>query len=256
MTEARARGTGVLVIAHRGASRDRPENTISAFDEALDQGADALELDLQFSRDGVPVVYHNKTLARAGGGRRRVARRDLRQLRQLDAGFKFALEFQGQTIPTLAEVLERYGQRTRLLLEVKIRETDPDRSRELMRAVIGLIRGYEVAESVQVLSFDYELLIEAADLVPGVGRVLNIRPGPLLDDALGARLTALSALSADVRSLTPDFAAAVDRAGCPLYVYTCNSARRVRAALNAGAAGIMSDRPGWLARGLRTGEFD
>jgi glycerophosphoryl diester phosphodiesterase len=256
VTEERTREPGVLAIAHRGASRDRPENTLIAFDEALNQGADALELDLQFSRDGVPVVYHDKTLARAGGGRRRVARLDMWQLRQLDAGFKFAPEFRGQTIPTLAEVLERYGQRTKLLLEVKNRESDPDRLRELMRAVIGLIRGYDVAESVQVLSFDYELLTEAADLAPGVGRVLNVRPGPLLDDALRARLTALSALSADVRGLTPEFAAAVDHAGCPLYVYTCNSTRRVRTALNAGAAGIMSDRPGWLARGLRTGELE
>jgi len=248
-------GSEVRTIAHRGASRDRPENTISAFDEALKQGADAIELDLQLSRDGVPVVYHDRTLARAGGGRRRVARLDLRQLRQLDAGSKFAAEFRGQTIPTLAEVLERYGGRTMLLLEIKAREKDPERLRELVRASVGLIRGYEVAERVQLLSFDHELLTEAADLAPGVGRVLNVRPAPELDDALRARLPGLAALSADVRSLTLQYAAAVRGAECPLLVYTCNSARRVRLALKAGAVGIMSDRPGWLARGLRTGEI-
>ena len=81
------------IIAHRGASRDCPENTLAAFDEALRQGADGIELDVQFTQDEVPVVFHDKTLTRAGGGRRRVAGLSFRELRELDA----AARFEGRT---------------------------------------------------------------------------------------------------------------------------------------------------------------
>ena len=79
----------IQAIAHRGASRDCPENTLAAFDEALRQGCDGIEMDLQLSRDGVPVIYHDRTLTRAGGGRHRVVSRDLAELRTLDVGARF-----------------------------------------------------------------------------------------------------------------------------------------------------------------------
>ena len=111
----------VWVIAHRGASRDCPQNTLAAFDEALRQGADGIELDVQLSRDGIPVVYHDRTLTRAGGGRRRVAQLDFAELRQLDPGNRVDRRFRGQHLCSLEEVLQRYGRCTRLLVEIKIR---------------------------------------------------------------------------------------------------------------------------------------
>ena len=60
------------IVGHRGAAGLAPENTLAAFDEALVQGCDAIELDLQLSRDEIPVVYHDRTLIRTGGGRVRV----------------------------------------------------------------------------------------------------------------------------------------------------------------------------------------
>ena len=96
MREPLARhGAPVLVIAHRGASRRRPENTLPAFDEALRLGCDAIELDVQLSRDGVPVVFHDKTLSRAGAGRKRVAGLKLAELRSLDAGVGFDAAYRG-----------------------------------------------------------------------------------------------------------------------------------------------------------------
>ena len=74
------------VIAHRGASATHPENTLAAFDAALAEGCDGLELDLQLSRDGVPVVYHDRTLRKAGGGARAVHQADWVEITRLDAG--------------------------------------------------------------------------------------------------------------------------------------------------------------------------
>ena len=106
------------VIAHRGASKEFPENTLIAFDEALGRGADGIECDLQLSRDGVPVIYHDRTLTRAGGGRKRVSRLDLAQLERLDPGARVDARFRGQHIPTLERLLDRYADKTRLLLEI------------------------------------------------------------------------------------------------------------------------------------------
>jgi glycerophosphoryl diester phosphodiesterase len=241
------------VIAHRGASRDCPENTLAAFDEALRQGAEGIELDVQLSRDGVPVVYHDRTLARAGGGRRRVAQLDLAELTVLDPGACAGPGFRGQRLPTLEAVLDRYGRRTLLLVEIKTREGRGGGSRHerLARSVAALVRERKLERQVLALSFDVGVLAAAVDASPRLRAVLNLDPPRRLGTALRESLAWLHGLSADVRSLTPGFGAEVAAAGRPLYVYTCNTERAVARALAAGAAGIMSDRPGWLAARLR-----
>lgn len=249
--------SSIHVIAHRGASRDRPENTLSSFDEALRQGCDAIELDVQLSRDGVPMVYHDRTLARAGGGRRRVAGLDYDELRRLDPGARFGRAFRGEHIPALDAVLERYGGRVRLLVEIKLREGRGATPRHLLlaRKVAAAVEHRALTPHVQVLCFDADVLDELGRVAAGLGRVLNIKPPPTVGRSLERRLGSLQALSADVRTLTPRFARGLLRAGCPLYVFTCNTPARVDRAVDAGAAGIMADRPGWLARRLagRTG---
>ncbi len=101
---------GVLVIAHRGASADYPENTIPAFQAAADARADLIELDYYHSKDQVPIVFHDKELDRTTDacqqlGREKIAvgTLPLQQLQQLDAGTWFRPEFAGTRIPTLRE---------------------------------------------------------------------------------------------------------------------------------------------------------
>ena len=173
MTDRAAFGRGVWVIAHRGASRDCPENTIAAFDEALRRRCDAIELDLQLTRDGIPVVYHDRTLHKISNRRHRVATRTLAQLRELDAGAWFGPRFAGQRVSTLAEVLARYSRRTRLLLELKLRASQPNRLR-LARSVTETVRDADATERVHILCFDPELLDEASRAVPEVRTVLNV----------------------------------------------------------------------------------
>src|SRR5262245_14980881 len=108
-----------MVIAHRGASSYAPENALAAFDLALDMGARHLEFDVQASADGHLVVIHDDTLARTTNGTGAVSGLTLDALRSLDAGAWFRPEFAGERIPLLTEVLERYGGRAHLHLEIK-----------------------------------------------------------------------------------------------------------------------------------------
>jgi len=234
----------VSVIAHRGASHACRENSFEAFDEALRQGCNAIEMDLQLTRDGVVVIHHDRTLARVGGGRKRVSRLDWPELRKLRLG-----------IPTLDDTLRRYGSRTQLLLEIKTREGVAGRERhlELARRAAGLVCEADLRSRVALLCFEEEVLDEVAEVSPGLPRVLNLRPGPRLGTRLARRLDRLDALSVDVRTLTPGFGRAVRRSGSALLVFTCNTPRTVERARLAEATGIMTDRPDWLRERLARG---
>src|SRR4051812_8979102 len=99
----------VAIIAHRGASGHAPEHTFAAYDRAVHFGADYLEQDLQVTADGELVVLHDATLDRTTDGAGQVDEHTLAELRALDAGAWFAPGFSGQRVPTLDEVLTRYG---------------------------------------------------------------------------------------------------------------------------------------------------
>jgi len=92
---------------------------MAAFAAAVADGADGIELDIQLSRDGVPVVLHDDTLDRTTDGRGQLRQQPLRELRRLDAGFWFHPGFAGEQLPTLEEVLAWAGERVRLNLELK-----------------------------------------------------------------------------------------------------------------------------------------
>lgn len=236
------------VIAHRGASAACPENTVPAFDAALADRCDAVELDVQLSADGIPVVFHDRTLRRLGLPRVRVRDRVLADLRRLDAGAWFDAGFRGQRLLTLEQVLRRYVRRTRLLVELKVRERDraDGHHRRLAAAIAAVLQTHDPDRRSAVLSFDAEALSVVREARPGVTTVRNLRVPRRVGPGLRAELDAVDMISADRRTLTPDFARAWRERGKPLLVFTCNTAPAVRRALASGVDGIMSDRPGWL----------
>ena len=239
----------IEVVAHRGASWDRPENTLSAFAGAVQQGCDAIELDVQLSRDGVPVVYHDRTLVRAGGGRRRVAALDVRELRTLDAGYRLEDTRRRHRIPYLTEVLDRYADSVPLLIEVKLRDT-PERLRTLATSVVDQLKGRRVARRPRLLCFDPNVLADVRPRSGDVEAILNVRAVDARVRGLRRWFDTVDGISVNVRGVTPRLGDAIAAANLPLLVFTCNTAHRVRRAVAAGAATIMSDRPGWLRQQL------
>lgn len=110
------------IVAHRGSRINRPENTLTAFEEAIRVGADGIELDVHLSKDGEVVVIHDETVDRTTNGSGRVRHLTIAELKELDAGSWFDAAFAGEKIPTLLEVLElleRTGFRGSLNIEFK-----------------------------------------------------------------------------------------------------------------------------------------
>lgn len=132
------------IIAHRGDSALAPENTLKAFQLALDHQADGIELDVMLSKDGRVVVIHDETVDRTTNGSGRVRDMTLAALQELDAG-------EGQMIPTLEEVFDRFGGKFLINIELKNYATIFD---SLPAAVAKVVRDYDLAESVLISSFN------------------------------------------------------------------------------------------------------
>lgn len=232
--------TAISIIGHRGASGTHPENTFAAFDQALNEGADGLELDLQLTRDGEVVVFHDHTLRKLGHPRLRVSALTLAELRDYDFGSWRGDTFRGETIPTLAQLLARYGARTELLLELKSSH-DEARNRRLVRQTLAIMREAGVTLRAPILSFNAGMLRDMHEQAPDFSYVLNAFA--LRSITAGERqLPGLQAIDLDIRWLTPADRAAL-AASKHLYCYTCNSEAQLRAAANAGVAAVITNYP-------------
>ena len=139
----------ILVIAHRGASSYAPENTMVAFDLALQMGASHLEFDVHLTRDDYLVVIHDDTVDRTTDGTGPVASQTLAALQGLDAGAWFGEAFVGARIPMLAEVLTRYQGRAHLHIELK------GHTAHLPQRTVELVRAYGMAPHVTFTSFQH-----------------------------------------------------------------------------------------------------
>ncbi|MEC4805064.1 MAG: glycerophosphodiester phosphodiesterase family protein [Jaaginema sp. PMC 1079.18] len=146
----------VELIAHRGFSAIAPENTLSAFLAAVEQGANAIECDLQLSADGHLVLMHDATLDRTTDGTGNVRDFSLNQLKQLDAGIWFSDRFVGERIPTLAETFDLLQDRAiTLYLEIKQAE---DWTESDMVHFVKFIRDRHWLEKCAIASFSDDFL--------------------------------------------------------------------------------------------------
>jgi len=226
----------VLVIAHRGARAEAPENTLAAFDRAIRIGADWIELDVRLTADGRLAVIHDESVKRTTGARGKVARMTMRELKRLDAGARFGGAFAGERIPELAEVVEACDGRAGLVVEVK----DPAGREAIIsarvRKALAGFRGEAVVES-----FDKSFLRLYKKTVPGARAALLTESARGLSEARKASADAVSASlrSPATRLLLPR----VKRAGLGLFVWTVKSFRALARALAFDVDGVITDYP-------------
>ncbi|HEX2828143.1 MAG TPA: glycerophosphodiester phosphodiesterase family protein [Burkholderiales bacterium] len=150
----------MMVIAHRGASSYAPENTLAAFDLALEMGARHIELDVALTSDSHTVVIHDDKVDRTTNGSGLVTSHTLAALRALDAGSWFGPQFEGERIPLFDEVLARYKGRAHVHTEIK------GKSESLSQRTVDLIRKHGMEQEVTVTSFQSVRLEETRAYAP------------------------------------------------------------------------------------------
>ncbi|MDZ4859059.1 MAG: glycerophosphodiester phosphodiesterase family protein [Candidatus Hydrogenedentes bacterium] len=127
---------GIILVGHRGTVKFAPENTIVAFNTAIEHGADLLEMDIRETKDGHLIVMHDASIARTTTGRGDVALMNLEEIRAFDAGSKFDAKFIGEKVPTFQEVLKAIEGRA--LPDIDFKAGDPQKLVEAVRAA-GLV---------------------------------------------------------------------------------------------------------------------
>ena len=174
-----------LVVAHRGAPAAAPENTMDAFRRAVEMGADAVELDVHLTADGMLVVMHDETVERTTDLTGSIASMTIEQIRVADVGFRFAaadgsFPFRGKglTVPTFEEVLAWLPEGIGLVVEVK--------ARAATAPTIEALRGSKVraAAAVSLISFDERVIEEARQLDPEIPTGYLLVPSQPIEAAL------------------------------------------------------------------------
>lgn len=241
------------LFAHRGSSGTAPENTMEAFAEALEAGADRLELDVHVSADGHVVVFHDDDLDRTTDGSGPLRSRTLRELKALDAGFRFRAEdgspaFRGRgvRIPLLDEVLEAFPT-TPLNVEVK---ADEGRGVE---AFFAALDRHGARERVLAAAFEAPILHRIRQVAPDALTSLSAEEVAVffaalhsggLDDyrAPGAALQ-VPPDHEGMPLVTREFVDAAHRAGMEVHVWTINEEPEMERLLALGVDGLMTDFP-------------
>lgn len=231
-----------LIFAHRGASAHAPENTLAAFELALEHGADGVELDAKLSADGHVVVIHDATVDRTTDGHGRVAQMPLAALRELDAGARFSEAFRGQRLPLLEEVFEAVGKRAFINVELTNYTTPRD---DLVEKVCALIERHGLQKRLLLSSFFAANLNRAARLLPEAPRALLALSGWMgwWARSFGFAFGEYQALHPYLRDVTRQQIGRVHRLHRRIHVWTVNDAGEMCRLLEWGVDGLFSDDP-------------
>lgn len=244
----------IQIIAHRGASHDAPENTLSSFKLGYQQNADADECDIYLTRDHKVVVIHDSDTGRISGVTNQVAANTAEDLRRLDIGRWGPWRGKGfsEKIPLLEEVLPLIPDGKRLFIEIKCGvEILPELKRILAKSgkspaqspIIGF--GYEVVKQAKVDMPD----LEVSWLVTRDKKTKEYPPiAELISKAKAANLDGLD-LEAGF-PMDKAFVEKVHSAGLRLYTWTVDDPALARRLTEAGVDGITTNRPGWLREQL------
>lgn len=232
-----------LVIAHRGASGDAPENTMAAFELAVDQGADVVELDVHLTSDGHPIVFHDDLLDRTTNAQGLVRGKTLAQIQELDAGGWFGRGYLGEHIPTLDEVVQWAAGKVALAIEVK---NVPHRYSGIEASVAGVLERTGTILENEVFSFDHLSVQRFKFREPRLLTGVCYR-GDVVDHkalAIAAHATVLHPGLFDIRS---EAIRDIHAAGLVVFPWTVNTAQDIDVMALLGVDGITTNYPA-LAR--------
>ena len=224
----------VVVIAHRGAAGKAPENTLASIRQAIKDGADMIEIDVQESSDGEVVVIHDSDFMKLSGVDLKVWDGSLKQLQELDVGSWFAPRFSAERVPTLAQVLEEARGKVHVVIELKYYGHD----QQLEQRVVEIVEKAGMVDDIVIMSLKYK----------GIEKIRAQRPkwviGLLSTKAVGnlAKLD-LDFLAVNMSMATSGFIRRTHAAGKQVYVWTVNDAVSISRMISLGVDGIITDEP-------------
>jgi glycerophosphoryl diester phosphodiesterase len=250
---------GFLVIAHRGGRSLGPENTLYTFRRAAALGADVLEIDLNRTKDGRLVVFHDRHVDRTTSGSGPVSSFTWKEIRQLDAAYRwstdngltFPLRGHGIRIPSLAEVFAAFPNKR---INIELKDSRPESINQLCQ----LVRTYDKSEKVMIASFDASRLKRFRSLCPQVATSVGASEAMLFYGLQWTHLQAAYSPPAQalqvpprygrIQLVTHQFVKAAHARNLRVHVWTVNDAEEMQRLIKLGVDGIMTDYPERLLR--------
>lgn len=228
----------VQIMAHRGSSKAAPENTLAAFRQAIDDGAEWIELDVQETRDGEVVVLHDSDFMKLAKNPLKIWDANQEDLDDIDIGSWFDPKFAGERVPTLAEVLRLCKDKVGVNIELKYYGHD----QQLEQRVVDIVETEGMADQIMLMSLKPE----------GIAKIKALRPEWRCGLLLSVYVGNLKDVAADFLAINAGFASRGFVTGAhevdkQVFVWTVNDAATMSQALNRQVDGILTDRPA-LAR--------
>jgi glycerophosphoryl diester phosphodiesterase len=247
-----------LVIAHRGDSAQRPENTLASFASALEVGAGIVELDVQLTADGQVVVIHDPEVDRTTNGRGDVRRMELAEIRALSAGYpdRFGDAWSGERVPTLAEALALVHGRARVMIEIKKDSVSNDAEGGIEARTIAEVRRQGLTDRVALISFEHRALVRCREQAPEIVRghlFGRTTPAEVMRDTRDASCGIVMPHKSQLRE---EIATPVHEAGWKLATWVVDEPEELKAIAPFGLYGVGSNRPGVLLQALADGLLD
>lgn len=233
--------TQTAIFAHRGVSSLYPENTMAAFQAAADLGVEGIELDVQLSKERVPVVIHDPRLQRTTNGEGSVKDFSVKELKELTAGVNFEQTTTNEKIPTLEEVLQ-FAKTNNLIFNIELKGYIWERE-EMLDSVIQMITDHRLEKRVVISSFDHK------ELRMWHERNQDIELAALVTGALNEPETYLKSVGASVGYhyktplLLEDEVKHLIELGIQLRPYTVNDPDWLKRYMEWGCSGVITDYP-------------
>src|SRR5690606_19470895 len=238
----------IVAIAHRGSSQTLPENTMSAFQRALDENAEIIELDVHLSKDDSIIVVHDPNFKRTTGRDAEIGELTYEEIKTLNAAHSFGKGSGHESVPTLDQVLKLVNGRSKVLIELKW----PKRGvyGNLTRKLMECIDANNAGDWVIVQSFEpkylKEILQKRSDipchqLVFGWSNILPIYFDRSLKFGYFAPLEGIRSVNLFYLYLNRSKAEKLHQKNLTVYVFTLNEQKKIGKAINLGADGIISD---------------
>lgn len=232
-----------LIIAHRGARMSAPENTLPAFQKAIEMGVDGVEFDTLLTKDKIAVISHSNDLHDLTPHQKLIHDMTYNQLKEIDVGSHFSTEFAGERIPTLSSVLELYANTDQLVnIEIKVQ---PRWHIGVEKIVADLIYFYGLENRAIVSSFSPIILWRMAQVAPHIKRAFLTEPHAFffLRSWFFARMLRVSGLHPQLKATKPGIVHFARKVGWKIFLWTANTPDEMIRAIELGVDGIITDDP-------------
>lgn len=237
-----------LVIAHQGASKLNPPNTLAAFAAARAAGADVIELDITYTLDDVLVVSHDLTVDRHTDGHGLIPELSLAEIKRLDAGVRFGRQFAGERIPTLDETLA-WAASNPIRLCIEVKGDTPERYLRAGRQAVELLQRRSYLQNVTLTSFSPQCIQAMKALEPRLAWGYDpderraYTPWEVCAEALAC---GANFLLYDHRRLTAGIVDEAHQHGFAVWAWTADAPEHLQRLIDLGVDAIMTNRPDWL----------